>query len=298
MCICNNRDKYILSQLEYKNEIYNSLRCKTCGFIQTKPSHEIVEDIYETGHYTVKSYFLIPFLINLLDYIYIYIIFIKNKVLKSNKVLDFGCGKGYFLLFLKKLGYEKLTGVETSPSRASFANRLTKVPISSQIYNGGKIMESTFDCITLLHVLEHIENPFSFLDIIIDQALNKNGILFIEVPNINSLASKIGKNTWAHFTPHFHINHFTPLSLKNYCLERGFKYKFESAFSFYNSSMGMTSAFLKLVGYKGVLFEDMKSKKIWILISFILLLPFSVLFEIFFSFFKRGSVIKFIIMKS
>ena len=298
MCTCGVNDKIILTQFQYKNVSYNSLKCEICGFIQTKPVEAVNVDIYETGHYKVKAYFIIPFLINLLDYVYIYISILSVRFNKNKSLLDLGCGKGYFLYFLRKLGYKNLTGVETSISRASFAKELTKLEISSDIYTGGKIMGKNYDFISLIHVLEHIENPFEFLDIMIEEAVKENGAVFIEVPNIDSFASRISKKTWAHFTPHFHINHFTPLSFINYCKKNNYEYKMVSTFSFYNSAMGMTSALFSLFGYRGSLFENMKGKKIVVIIAFILLLPFTVLLEIFVSLFSyKGSVIKFIIKK-
>jgi len=298
MCTCDINDKIILTQFKYKNAAYNSLKCEICGFTQTKPVEVVKDDIYETGHYKVKAYFILPFLINLLDYGYIYISILRFNFNKKKSILDFGCGKGYFLYFLKKLGYKKLFGVETSTSRAAFSKELINLEISSEIYTGGKILEKTFDFISLIHVLEHIEDPFDFLDIMLEDAVNKNGVIFIEVPNIISFASKISKKTWAHFTPHFHVNHFTPLSFINYCKKNKYEYKLVSTFSFYNSAMGMTSALFSLFGYKGSLFEDMKNKIIIVIIGFIVLLPVTVLLEILISLFSyKGSVIKFVIKK-
>ena len=150
----------------------------------------------------------------------------------------------------------------------------------------------------MIHVLEHIERPFDFMKTLISGGLNDNGYLFIEVPNINSVASKIAGKTWAHFTPHFHVNHFTSQSFVNFCDTNNFKYELVSSFSFYNSAMGMTSAILSLFGYTGSLFEDLKNKKLIIIILFLLLLPVTIILEGLSSFFfKKGSVIKFIIKK-
>ena len=128
--------------------------------------------------------------------------------------------------------------------------------------------------------------------------MNDNGTLFIEVPNVESFSSKISGVSWAHFTPHFHTNHFTPLSFKNYCKSRNYKGKLAGTFSLYNSSMGMTSAILTLFGYEGSLFEDLKNKNLFIIISYVVLFPITLLLEIIVSFlFSKGSVIKFIITK-
>ena len=148
----------------------------------------------------------------------------------------------------------------------------------------------------MIHVLEHIPEPFLFLDKMLDGCIEDSGCIFIEVPNINSLSSSIAKKNWAHFTPHFHTNHFTILTLQKYCYDRGLKFSTAGTFSFYNSAMGMTSALLSIFGYRGSIFEDIKMGKLIILFAFIILLPISVLLELLLAIFtNKGSVIKFII---
>jgi 2-polyprenyl-3-methyl-5-hydroxy-6-metoxy-1,4-benzoquinol methylase len=296
MCTCGSLNEYVSYQITLKVCDYNVKECKSCGFIETTPLAYTGVDIYETGHYQVKPYFFIPVLINLADFIITFFSIKRLKISKNSSFLDFGCGKGYFLYFLNKIGYKKLAGVETSVSRASFAREITGIEIGSDFYSGGTIFGKKYDCITMIHVLEHIKNPFVFLDTLIGSTVNHNGIVYIEVPNINSVASKIAGTTWAHFTPHFHTNHFTVKAFIKYCILKNYEYELVSTFSFYNSAMGMSSAILSLFGYKGSIFEDLKGKKIHIIISFVLLLPFTVLVEALVSLFlKKGSVIKFAI---
>lgn len=297
VCTCTNNISST-STLTYKGADYCLTECKQCGYIETKPIKKSDIDIYESGHYQVKSYFYLPLIINFLDYIYIYIILRLRGLNSLSNILDFGCGKGFFLYFLKLFKMKNIYGSETSISRARFASEINHINISSEYYSEGKIMDKTFDCITMIHVLEHIENPFEFLKPIIKDVLNINGSLFIEVPNIGSTASRLAGKTWAHFTPHFHVNHFTTQSFNNFCLMNNLKYELVSTFSFYNSAMGMTSAILFLFGYRGSIFEDLKKKKIGIIIPFIILLPLTILLELVYSiFFKKGSVIKCIIKK-
>lgn len=296
MCTCGRLNEYASYQITFKDCVYKIKECKKCGFIETIPLDDTGLDIYETGHYEVKPYFFIPVLINLADFIISVVSIKRLKISTNSSFLDFGCGKGYFLYFLKKIGFTKLAGVETSVSRASFARKITGIEIGSDFYTGGTILGKKYDCITMIHVLEHIKDPFIFLNILLGSALNENGIVYIEVPNINSVASKIAGTTWAHFTPHFHTNHFTVNVFKEYCILKNYEYKLVSTFSFYNSAMGMTSAMLSLFGYKGSIFEDLKRKKIHIIISFVVLLPFTVLAEALVSLLlKKGSVIKFAI---
>ena len=288
------------SNFFYKNIEYIKTECSHCGYTKTVPF--IVNDsvdVYESGHYKVKNYTLLPLLINFFDYIYFYLIFLNNNITNKSYVLDFGSGKGFFLYFLKLFKFINLFGLETSTSRADFSKKLTGLNISKNYYSKGTIHNLKFDCISLIHVLEHIPNPFNLINKLTNDALRDNGFLFIEVPNINSLSSVLAGKTWAHFTPHFHTNHFSSECLKNYCLQNNLKYKLISTFSFYNSSMGMTSTFLSFFGYRGSIFEDIKMKKINIILFFLFFLPFSIPLEFFLSFFfNRGSVLKCYIYKN
>lgn len=282
----------------YNGVHYSLSKCTKCGYIQTMQQNVIPVDIYETGHYKVRPFFFIPFLINLPDYLYICLTLKMRSISRASEILDFGCGKGFFLYLLKKLNYESLNGLETSVSRAKYAQEITGLNISTEYYSCGLIMNKKYDCVSMIHVLEHIENPFNFLKGMVKDLLNEQGCIFIEVPNINSLASKIAGVTWAHFTPHFHVNHFTAQSFSLFCKDNNLKYEMISTFSFYNSAMGMTSALLSMFGYKGSLFEDMKNKRVIVLLSFVFLLPVTLFIELLASvFFKKGSVIKCVIKK-
>jgi 2-polyprenyl-3-methyl-5-hydroxy-6-metoxy-1,4-benzoquinol methylase len=294
----NLNDNIISSQFTYKKVLYNKYENTNTGLIETYPVKKNEVDIYETGHYEVKPLFFIPILINLADMIITTFNLNLLKIFKNSNILDFGCGKGYFIYFLKKIGFKKLAAVETSISRANFSREISGVEVCSKFYSGGRILKKKYDCITLIHVLEHITNPFEFLNSLIDGAIENNGLIYIEVPNIDSFSSKIAGHNWAHFTPHFHTNHFSFKSLINYCVSNNLEYKVVGSFSFYNSAMGMTSAILSLFGYKGSIFEDLKKKKILVIIAFVFLIPFTLFVELFFSLLlRKGSVIKFAIKK-
>ena len=73
--------------------------------------------------------------------------------------------------------------------------KLLKFNVLRDHYYSGKIGNKSWHFIVLIHVLEHIDNPFIFLDNLIDQALTEKGKILIEVPNIQSISSSIAKNT-------------------------------------------------------------------------------------------------------
>lgn len=86
----------------------------------------------------------------------------------SHKVLDLGCGTGWFAYYLDRVhpGIE-VTGIDVSKKRIDFAQkanpRLTFM--QSDIYEFLKSDKcKKYDLITLWDVLEHLENPNEMLD--------------------------------------------------------------------------------------------------------------------------------------
>ena len=283
----------------FKNQEYEIYVSDDTGFAITKPLNGLIaSSVYETGHYQVQQSKVIPIILNLPDFLFAVILLRNNGISKLSSLIDFGCGKGYFLYFLKQIGYKNLSGIETSEPRADFAEKLLLFKVHREYYYKGELLGKRWDCISLIHVLEHIEDPFNFLDSLLKGAVEDGGKIYIEVPNFHSLSSLIAGNIWAHFTPHFHTNHFTIKSLKRYCIEKNFKYKILGTYSLYNGILGMSSAMFSIFGYKGSIFEDLKLKKWYIIGCLLVFLPITFLLELFFSvFLNRGSVIKFLIYK-
>lgn len=101
---------------------------------------------------------------------------------KSKSILDLGCGNGDFLKNCKSIGFKKLYGVDTKYQDKVFSEH--KINYSNSVKNFSKI--STFDCITLWGVLEHLQDPIKYTKNIIKN-IKKGGFLIFEVPFSDSL---------------------------------------------------------------------------------------------------------------
>jgi 2-polyprenyl-3-methyl-5-hydroxy-6-metoxy-1,4-benzoquinol methylase len=104
---------------------------------------------------------------------------------KSGKLLDVGCGLGYFVKHVSKHPGWEVYGCEISERAVDFAK--SKLGLSNVA--AGKIEEANFpegffDLITLWDVIEHIPDPDSFLAKI-RKLLKPGGLLFLHTPNIN-----------------------------------------------------------------------------------------------------------------
>jgi 2-polyprenyl-3-methyl-5-hydroxy-6-metoxy-1,4-benzoquinol methylase len=49
--------------------------------------------------------------------------FITNKISKSAKILDYGCGRGRNVINLNALGYKNVYGVDISRSNINYCNK-------------------------------------------------------------------------------------------------------------------------------------------------------------------------------
>jgi len=120
---------------------------------------------------------------------------------KSKKIIEIGCGKGYFLERLLERGF-KVTGFD--PAYEGINPHIIKD------YFSVKYSHLSADLIILRHTLEHVQNPLSFLHNIA-AALQYKGMVFIEVPSVEWIFEKMA--FWDIF--YEHCNYFSIENLKS-----------------------------------------------------------------------------------
>lgn len=106
---------------------------------------------------------------------------------KDAKILDLGCGPGYFLDEMKSRGYTDVTGVTLSPDDVKICedkgHTIKKYDLSFLPQKDGYYDESV-DFIFLRHALEHSPYPiFSLMEY--NRVLKQGGKMYIEVPAPN-----------------------------------------------------------------------------------------------------------------
>ncbi len=154
--------------------------------------------------------------------------FLKNK---KGKILDVGCGLGYFLKHISLYNDWDAYGCEISQSAVDFAkNKLDIKNVICGKIEGSDYPNNYFDIITLWDVIEHIPDPFPLLKYL-NSILKEGGILFIHTPNINIQLSKArikkllkGMCREAHYLEaKDHINIYSPKTMKRVLDECGYK---------------------------------------------------------------------------
>ena len=143
-----------------------------------------------------------------------------NKI----RVLDYGCGSGYFAAHFKHRGWD-VVGLDFNPEMVRVAQEFFGVKVLIKSGEELVIEEWKFDLIMLNQVLEHVGDPAKLL-ITLGKLLSQDGILFVSVPNRNFIrASKKlreGKLPEANYPPH-HISFWSVRSLNMALSAAGFK---------------------------------------------------------------------------
>ncbi|PTY04046.1 hypothetical protein DB346_04430 [Verrucomicrobia bacterium LW23] len=100
---------------------------------------------------------------------------------QSGHLLDIGCGNGRFIKAFGRLYPDwKLSGTEFDDKDKA---TITALPGFDTLYTGRlEEVPGTFNLISLIHVLEHIENPLPFLKQI-RSMLAPDGFLLVELPS-------------------------------------------------------------------------------------------------------------------
>ena len=102
-----------------------------------------------------------------------------EKLGPQTRVLDIGCGSGVIGQSLKDRGLRNLFAIEIDQeAKRHVAPIYLRVEESLEAYAGQQ-----FDLILLLDVLEHLQDPFSFLKSA-SKLLSPGGVLLISVPNV------------------------------------------------------------------------------------------------------------------
>ena len=127
---------------------------------------------------------------------------------KAGKLLDVGCGPGFFLSGLNNI-WEKF-GLDVSKKATEVCSKYAKVK-TCELPDAG-YEDNTFDVVTMLHVIEHLAKPLEYIKTI-KNILKTGGIFILETPDFDSgCARRFGINFRMLKDPG-HISLFTSFSL-------------------------------------------------------------------------------------
>lgn len=138
-----------------------------------------------------------------------------NSYKKKGKLLDYGCGTGEFLKAAKSEGW-KITGIEPNEKAKDQANVKLKNKVKTSIDEIKK--ETSFDVITLYHVLEHIHSFRKTVKTLLKH-LKPTGYIIIAVPNSESWDAKNYGSAWAGWDVPRHLYHFNKEAIEQFGIQ-------------------------------------------------------------------------------
>ncbi|QWR77907.1 class I SAM-dependent methyltransferase [Candidatus Magnetomonas plexicatena] len=303
-----------LDNITCGDKYYSVFFCDKCeiGMTVPEPDNAQMSKLYEVGKYREKKgRRFVPFV----EYLILTFRHSRRRRIerfrKNGRILDIGCGRGLFLHIMRQCGWD-VSAVEFDEITASNISETFGIHCISGHPELWSFSESSFDVITLNHVLEHVPWPLEMLNKC-TALLKPDGLIVIAVPNFSSIQATYGKDNWFHLDIPYHLSHFTEDGLIRIIEQRGFEIVRVRRFDLEYSPFGWLQSLLNSVGVKkNILYSyilDMEwSKKLikdvpefYVLIVvflFIFFAPISLFLSLYESYVKkRGGVIEIFAMK-
>ena len=205
--LCGNNKKVLVYNKLRGNNKFKLDLCSSCGlyYLNPFPTKKEINSFYGANYY-YDSY------VN--DGVFakkslLFFESIKKYLPKKGISLDVGCSKGFLAYFFKRNGFDAY-GIDLSKNACVYAKKIgvKAFPLDLLSFNFNK----KFDVITLIDLLEHVDNPIKLLKKA-NSLLNDNGVIIISTPNIKSFYSKLSKDNWVGFDLPFHLTYFSKDSI-------------------------------------------------------------------------------------
>lgn len=186
------------------------VKCKKCGaiYVNPAPTRNALISYYPVDYY---QHSVLPNGLNrIISKFYgrkkFQGIFIDLDQVKQNSrlVLEIGPGNGDNLQLFMKNGYTAYA-IEPNKKLADKLETLGVAVINSFVYDG-MMLNHEFDVIVLSHVLEHEYDPKVMLRFCKEHMKN-GGLLYIEIPTIDSISFKIFGKNWGELDFPLHLSH-------------------------------------------------------------------------------------------
>ena len=189
-------------------EGFSFVKCKHCGLVQRNPQPD-KNEILARYSSTYGNDYLSYELENEAAFLKLQQLALKDagfskleKTLFAVKqpradsvpsILDIGCATGALLAALRDKGW-RVTGVEISPS-AIYAKNERKLDVRNIPLEENIFPDNSFDVILASHLIEHLNEPKTFLEETY-RILKNNGSIFITTPDISGFQSLLFGSRW------------------------------------------------------------------------------------------------------
>lgn len=164
------------------------------------------------------------------------------KFAKPGRMLDLGCGSGWYLHHMRGYGWET-HGVEINDSAAALGRATWGLDIFSGTLKQAAFPADYFDYIRSNHSFEHIPDPNETLDEV-RRILRPDGKILIGVPNIASLNARVFRQYWWYLGAPVHPFNYSVKTLSELLSKHDFRVQNISYNSDYGGIVGSAQIWL------------------------------------------------------
>lgn len=129
---------------------------------------------------------------------------IRSVTQQPAEFLDVGAGLGFMMTAARRLGWHA-TGIDLSETVCNYALQITGETVLPYSIFDDRLEEGKFDIISLMGILEHVNDPGAFFSRVLS-LLKKGACIYLDVPNEKALVMRIGN----HFKPSGQTIHLSP----------------------------------------------------------------------------------------
>jgi len=216
------QNKCLVCQSEKLNplsgfEKHHLTKCASCGFVFCKPipTQDELNAVYE-------GYGRNDYLSDLTIQAYERVLDSLEPYRKTNKLIDVGCGIGYFLEVAKKRGWE-VYGTEFTEEAVGICEG-KGASMKLGVLNPDNYDPESFDVVCSFEVIEHINNPKQELGNF-HKLLRKGGVVYCTTPNFDAVERYMLGADWNILGYPEHLSYYSPKTLKRVFKESGFSAK-------------------------------------------------------------------------
>ena len=212
--LCGARDRETL----IKMDSWHVYKCSSCGlgFLDPRPSKEDIAKLYDKDY--CEDQFVEGGEIGSPEFkkrlsLETHRVRFFRGLKRKGKILDIGCGYGYFLAACRTMyGYD-VHGLDISGWAAHYAAEKLGLSLTVGEIDTVNLPPKSYDVITMWHFLEHTRDPRETILKAMD-LLKKDGILVIDVPNYDGTDARKNWGNWVGWQLPYHFYHFTPHTLE------------------------------------------------------------------------------------
>lgn len=166
---------------------YRMVTCSTCGLVYSDPILEFdkIAALYKQSIVTYDSH-----VENLKKTYGRYLKELETYGVTKGKMLEIGCGNGFFLEEAVAQGYTDVNGVEPGEKSAKSARSDIVEKIIIDMFTPKLFEKNSFDVICCFQTLDHIPNPNEFLSAC-HSVLKKGGLVLFFNHDVGALTAKL-----------------------------------------------------------------------------------------------------------